>query len=60
MGGEYEIFLISKLKLRIVISLKVMDKIINHFVTRYILEPKLTKYLDIRNIATKKRYGCRL
>jgi len=56
-GGEYEIFLISEPKLRIVMSLKVIDKVINHFVTRYILEPKLTKYLDIRNVATRKNMG---
>ncbi len=56
-GGKYEIFLISEPKLRIVMSLKILDKIINHFTTRYILEPKLTKYLDYRNIATRKGMG---
>ena len=56
-GGKYEIFLISEPKLRIVMSLKILDKIINHFTTRYILEPKLTKYLDDRNIATRKGMG---
>ncbi len=56
-GGKYEIFLISEPKLRIVMSLKIIDKIINHFTTRYILEPKLTKYLDDRNIATRKGMG---
>ena len=56
-GGKYEIFLISEPKIRIVMSLKVLDKIINHFTTRYILEPKLTKYLDDRNIATRNGMG---
>ena len=56
-GGRYEIFLISEPKIRIVMSLKVLDKIINHFTTRFILEPKLTKYLDDRNIATRKGMG---
>ena len=56
-GGKYEIFLISEPKLRIVMSLKIIDKIINHFTTRYILETKLTKYLDDRNIATRKGMG---
>ena len=56
-GGKYDIFLISEPKLRIVMSLSVFDRVINHFVTRYILEPKLTKYLDIRNIATRKNMG---
>ena len=56
-GGKYEIFLISEPKLRIVMSLRILDKIINHFTTRFILEPKLTKYLDDRNIATRKGMG---
>ena len=38
-------------------SLSVKDKVINHFVTRYILEKKLTKYLDDRNVATRKGMG---
>lgn len=56
-GGSYQIFLISEPKLRIVMSLKVIDKVINHFITRSVLESKLTKYLDIRNIATRKNMG---
>ena len=36
---------------------KIEDKIINHYVNKYILEPKLSKYLDIRNIATRKGMG---
>ena len=38
-------------------SLNIKDKIINHYVTRYILIPKLEKYLDIRNTATRKNMG---
>ena len=38
-------------------SLSVKDKVINHFVTRYILEAKLSKYLDCRNVATRKGMG---
>ena len=56
-GGKYDIFLISEPKIRVIMSLKIIDKIINHFTTRYILEPKLTKYLDCRNIATRKGMG---
>ena len=56
-GAKYELLLISEPKLRIVMSLKILDKIINHFTTRYILEPKLTKHLDDRNIATRKGMG---
>ncbi len=37
----------------VVMSLDLNDKIINHFITKFVLEPKLEKYLDIRNIATR-------
>ena len=40
--NKYNIFLIYKPKCRLVMSLSVKDKVINHFVTRYILEKKLT------------------
>lgn len=54
---KYNIFLIYEPKCRLVMSLSVEDKIINHFVTRYSLEKKLTKYLDMRNVATRKNMG---
>ena len=38
-------------------SLPVKDKIINHFITRYSLEKNLSKYLDTRNVATRKNMG---
>ena len=38
-------------------SLNLVDKIINHYVARKILIPKLEKYLDIRNTATRKNMG---
>ncbi len=56
-GGLYNIFLIKEPKHRIVMAQGITDKIINHFVTKYILEVKLTKYLDMRNIATRKNMG---
>jgi RNA-directed DNA polymerase len=56
-GGRYNLFIIKKPKLRLIMSQNIFDKTINHFVTRYILEPKLTKYLDIRNCATRKNMG---
>lgn len=40
---KYNIFLIYEPKCRLVMSLSVSDKIINHFVTRYSLEKNLTK-----------------
>ena len=54
---HYNIFLIYEPKCRLVMSLSVKDKIINHYVTRHILEAKLTKYLDMRNCATRKNMG---
>ena len=54
---HYNIFLIYEPKCRLVMSLSVKDKVINHFVTRYVLEKKLTKYLDDRNVATRKGMG---
>lgn len=54
---HYNIFLIFEPKCRLVMSLSVKDKVINHFVTRYILETKLCKYLDCRNVATRKGMG---
>ena len=54
---KYNIFLITKPKFRIVMSLNIKDKVINHYITRKILIPKLTKYLDHRNVATRKNMG---
>lgn len=56
-GGIYNIFLIREPKHRIVMSLNIKDKLINHYVSRYVLEKRLTKYLDDRNIATRKNMG---
>lgn len=53
----YNIFIIYEPKCRLVMSLPVKDKIINHFITRYSLEKNLNKYLDIRNCATRKNMG---
>ena len=39
---KYNIFLIRYPKYRIIMSQSIYDKIINHFVSKYILEPKLT------------------
>lgn len=55
---NYNIFMIKYPKYRIVMSLKMNDKIINHYLTKYALIPKLTMYLNDRNIATRKDMGC--
>ena len=54
---KYNIFLVKYPKYRVVMSLNISDKIINHYVARYILINKLDKYLDIRNIATRINMG---
>ena len=56
-GGRYNIFLIYKPKLRVVMSQSIYDKVINHYVSRFILIPKLNKYLSNRNCATRKNMG---
>lgn len=55
--NHYNIFLIYEPKCILVMSLSVKDKVINHFVTRYVLEKKLIKYLNDRNVATRKGMG---
>ena len=56
-GGSYNIFLIYKPKLRVVMSQSIYDKVINHYVARYILIPKLSKYLNEYNCATREGRG---
>ena len=53
----YNIFLVYEPKVRVIMSMNIKDKIINHYLTRDILIPKLDKYLDIRNVATRKNMG---
>lgn len=53
-GGKYNIFLIYEPKVRVIMSQSIYDKIINHYITRFVLIPKLSKYLNDRNCATKK------
>lgn len=56
-GGTYNIFMIKDPKYRIVMSENVSDKVINHYITRKILIPKLENRLDIRNVATRENMG---
>ena len=56
-GGKYNIFLVFEPKVRVIMAQGIYDKIINHYVTRYILIPKLEKYLNNRNCATRKNMG---
>lgn len=56
-GGRYNIFLIYEPKIRLIMSENICDKIINHYIARFILEVKLTKYLSNCNVATRKNMG---
>jgi len=53
-GGKYNIFLVFEPKVRVIMAQGIYDKIINYYVTRYILIPKLEKYLNNKNCATRK------
>lgn len=55
--AHYHVFYIYEPKLRIIMSLDIKDRIIDHYVAKFILLPKLEKYLDIRNVASRKDMG---
>lgn len=56
-GGTYNIFLVYKPKVIVVASQSIYDKVINHYVTRFVLMSKFDGYLSNRNCATRKNMG---
>ena len=54
---KYNIFYIKDPKYRIIMSMNISEKIISHYIAKYILLPKINKYLDIRNVASRKNMG---
>ena len=56
-GGIYNIFLVKEPKIRVVMSESIINKIINHYVAKYIIIPKLSKYLCKEITATRKGMG---
>ena len=54
---KYNIFIITKPKCRVIMSHSITDKLVNHYITKHILIPKLEKYLDDRICATRKNKG---
>ena len=54
---SYNIFLIYEPKCRVIMSLNIKDKVINHYIARNILIKKLEKHLIFNNIATRKNMG---
>lgn len=55
--SNYNIFLVKDPKIRVVMSESIIDKVINHYVAKYILIPKLSKYLCKEITATRKGMG---
>ena len=55
--NNYNIFNIYESKLRIIMSLSIENRVVDHYISKYILLPKLEKYLDIRNVASRKNMG---
>ena len=55
--GKYNLFLVKSPKLRLIMSQNIIDKIINHVVTEYILIKVFDKSLIEENIATRKNKG---
>lgn len=62
--SKYNIFLIRKPKYRIIMSQNMIDKIVSHLCSKYLLIPYLEKSLIDTNVATRKNkgisYGIRL
>jgi len=58
--GNYNIFLISDPKYRIIMSESIMDKVINHLISRYILLPVIDPLLIKENIATRENKGLKM
>ena len=54
---KYNIFYIKNPKYRIIMSMNISEKIISHYIAKHILLPKINKYLDIRNVASRKNMG---
>lgn len=55
--NNYNIFNIYEPKLRIIMSLSIENRVVDHYISKYILLPKLERYLDIRNVASRKNMG---
>lgn len=56
-GSYYNIFLVKEPKIRVVMSESIINKIINNYVAKYIIIPKLSKYLCKEITATRKGMG---
>ena len=55
--GKYNLFLVKHPKLRLIMSQNIIDKVINHVVTEYILIKAFDRSLFDENLATRKDKG---
>lgn len=55
--SHYNVFLVHEPKYRIIMSEIMSDKIVNHLVSHYILDPGITPHLIPQNVATRKNMG---
>lgn len=55
--GNYNIFFVREPKIRVVMSQNMHDKIINHLVSYYILNPVILPCLIDQNVATRENKG---
>lgn len=55
--GHYHIFLIREPKYRIIMSENLNDKIVNHLISKYVLQPLIYPLLVSSNVATRKNKG---
>ena len=55
--GKYNIFLIKEPKIRVIMSEQIDDKIVNHLVSYFLLQPLLEPKLIEMNVATRKNKG---
>lgn len=58
--SDYNVFLISEPKYRIIMSEIMPDKIVNHLLSHYVLIPSLDKKLIDMNVATRKNRGTKM
>jgi len=55
--GKYHVFLIREPKYRLIMSEGLSDRIVNHLVSKYVLQPTIYPLLVSSNVATRKGKG---
>ena len=55
--SHYNVFLVQEPKYRIIMSEIMSDKVVNHLVSHYCLDPGITPHLIPQNVATRKGMG---